>query len=205
MGADARDLERARGFGKVVVATGHMTDAPDREAPRFPESQVDDVTRRVGEVLERWEVGRGDLLICGGARGGDIIAAEEAGRRGCEVWVLLANPPAEFELHSVDGGAPRWVERFRSLLARSPWWVLDANRLGIDPGADGGAPDDHLYEVANEWMLEVAEHQAPGSFRVLAVWDGKAAPGAGGAGHMVEEAVGMGATVEVVDPLAVVT
>ena len=85
--------------------------------------------------------------------------------------------------------------------------MLDAPELAADAGAggDGDAPDDRVYEATNEWMLEVAERQAPGSFLVLAVWDGKAAAGVGGSGHMVEEAASMGARVEVVDPLAVVT
>ncbi len=203
--ADPRDLERVRGFRNVVVATGHMTDAPDREAPRFPESQVVAVTRRVGELFERWQLGAGDLLICGGARGGDIIAAEQAAGRGCDVWLLLANPAEQFERHSVDGGAPGWVERFRRLLAAAPSWVLDAPRPAEGSAGSDDAPDDRVYEDANEWMLRVAERQAPGAFRVIAVWDGKAAAGVGGAGHLVEEAAAMGAAVEVVDPLAGVT
>ncbi len=202
---DPRDLERVRGFGNVVVATGHMTDAPGREAPRFPESQVEEVTRHVGELFARWQLGAGDLLICGGARGGDIIAAEQAAERGCEVWLLLANPPDQFERHSVDGGAPGWVARFRRLLAATPWWVLDAPRPSDGLAGSDDVPDDRVYEAANEWMLRVASRQAPGAFRVIAVWDGKAAAGVGGAGHLVDEAAAMGAVVEVVDPLAGVT
>jgi hypothetical protein len=202
---DPRDLARAHGFGKVVVATGHMTDAPDREEPRFPESQVDLVTARVAEVFERWGLAAGDLLICGGARGGDIIAAEQASLLGCDVWLLLANPPDEFERHSVRGGAASWVGRFRHLLTSGRWWVLDAPELTAGAADDAEAPDDRVYEATNEWMLTVAERQAPRSFLVVAVWDGKAAAGVGGAGHMVEEAAAMGAKVEVVDPLAAVT
>jgi hypothetical protein len=199
---DPRDLERVRGFRNVVVATGHMTDAPDREAPRFPESQVAQATRRVGELFDRWKLGPGDLLICGGARGGDIIAGEQALERGCEVWVLLANPPDLFERHSVDGGAPGWVERFRRLLSVAPSWVLDEAEVAGEGTGGDDAPDDRVYEAANEWMLRVAERQAPGAFRVVAVWDGKAAAGVGGSGHMVDQAVELGAEVEVVDPLA---
>ena len=42
----------------VVVAGGHMVDAPDRPRPRFPSDQVERVAGEVRATLERWQVDR---------------------------------------------------------------------------------------------------------------------------------------------------
>src|ERR1051325_4835811 len=67
-------------FGKVLVASGHMTDAHDRvekgRGERFPERKSEAVRDMIAAQLDEWGAGRGDLAICGGARGADIIFAE---------------------------------------------------------------------------------------------------------------------------------
>ncbi|HET9517847.1 MAG TPA: hypothetical protein VFO77_08990, partial [Actinoplanes sp.] len=61
---------------RVVLVSGHLVDGPERPEPRFPADQVSWVTDRVADVLDLWRVGPGTTLVCGGARGADIIAAE---------------------------------------------------------------------------------------------------------------------------------
>src|SRR6478735_9361271 len=86
---------------KVVVASGHMVDTPDRARPRFPPDQVDRVTREARAVLARWSVGPETTLVTQGARGADIIVAEEALTRGARVVLCLAASVDEFERESV--------------------------------------------------------------------------------------------------------
>ena len=185
-------LHRPGGFRRVVVVTGHMTDAPDRETPRFPQSEVERVRRQVGTTFADWELGPDDLVICGAARGGDLIAARAARESGAAVWVMLAKSPDRFERGSVAGADPAWVDEFWWLLQRVPSWVLDQV-----PGFDGR---DDVYAATNEWMLDIAERQSTGGqLNLLAIWDGRGAAGSGGAGDMVAEAAARGAVIESLD------
>lgn len=186
-------LTRPSGFGQVVVVTGHMTDGPDRSVSRFPERAVPAVRARIEHTLASWRFGAGDLLISGGARGADLIAASVAQVLGGRVWLLLAEPPDAFERNSVATAHERWIEQFRSLVDGVPTWVLD---VPVDPD-----DPDAVYVTTNSWMLEVARVQADGQpFRLLAVWDGLDAAGPGGAGDMVDAARKMGADVTIIDP-----
>jgi hypothetical protein len=185
-------LTTPHGFGQVVLVTGHMTDGPTRSASRFPETAVPAVGERIEAALRGWNFGSGDLLICGGARGGDLIAAGVAERLGATVWLLLAEAPDEFERNSVAGGAEHWIDAFRTLVERVPTLVL-AER----PDGD----HDRVYVAANEWMLDIATAQADGGpLRLLAVWDGSQAEGPGGTAEMVAAARRDGADVTVIDP-----
>jgi hypothetical protein len=187
-------LHRVAGFRQVVVVTGHMTDDPGRRQRRFPEYEVPRVRRDVNARLDEWGIAEADLLICGGARGGDLICAAEARRRGSTVWMLLARPESEFEKTSVAGADPAWTDVFRDMLQRCPSW--DLSQLGDVP--DG----DEAYVLANQWMLDVGEVQSTDlPLIVLAIWDGADAAGAGGSGGLVAEARKRAARIEVVDPL----
>src|SRR5262245_12288015 len=115
-------LDHPGGFRHVVAATGHVTDQLDRAQPRFPESAVPSVERQVRDVLQSWDLGSDDLVLTGGARGADIIVAEQAAALGASVWTLLAHDPDRFLETSVEGGDPRWVERYWRLLQRHPSW-----------------------------------------------------------------------------------
>ena len=189
----AMALDRLTGFRSVVVVTGHMTDGPDRAEPRFPESETGRIGDQIGAPLDKWSISRGDLLICGGARGGDLLGATAALDRGATVWVFLASPPDEFEQSSVAGADPTWVERFWSVLQRAPSWTLQ--EAGVE------ATDDDRFAAVNEWMLkDAAFHAEGGQLRVLAVWDGFGAGGTGGTADVVEAARQKGHSVAVIDP-----
>jgi hypothetical protein len=173
--------------------TGHMTDAPGRSEPRFPESEVPRVQRLVRQLFDDWDFDWHDLLICGGARGGDLICAVEALHRGATVWVLLAHPAEEFEAISVAGSDSAWVEMFLDTLQRSASW--DLSQLGEVPEGD------EAYVRANQWMLASAEAQSTtGPPIILAIWDQRDAAGAGGSGDLVADARGRNAHIEVIDP-----
>ncbi len=70
---------------RVVLGTGHMVDLPDRPEPRFPADQVPRVTAEVRAALADWQVGPDSTIVCGGARGADLIVAEEAQARGARI------------------------------------------------------------------------------------------------------------------------
>jgi hypothetical protein len=188
-------LQRAGTFRKVVIVTGHMTDAPDRATPRFPESEVSRVRSEVYAAFRLWDLGANDLLICGAARGGDLISATAARSLGATVWALLAHPSEKFVTESVAGGDPAWIEEYRDLLQHAPSWDLTDTATFADRS--------DVYAAANEWMLATANHQADDTApNLLAIWDGTDAGGIGGTAHMVAEAQRHNTIVKVISPLA---
>lgn len=181
-------------YGLVVLVTGHLVDLPDRPVPRFPASSEPAVTEAVAATLRQWAAGPGTLVVCGGARGADLIAGEQALALGCDVWLLVALPEDEFVAASVAIPGTRWEQRFRRLRSRCPTW-FQADALGP------AGPAGNVFERNNDWCLATACAQArPALPRVLAVWDGRAGDGPGGTAHLVERARSLGAAVEVVDP-----
>ena len=161
----------------VVVVSGHMIDAPDRKEPRFPPSQVERVSRELDEAFDAWGVGPGTTILCGGARGADILAAEAGLRRGAEVYVCLALPPDEFEDCSVVQPGSDWTTRFRSLLERAEVEIAaGANDTSTD-GAD-------VFERANARLVELAKARTDRPYAAI-VWDGGPGDGRGGTADLV--------------------
>lgn len=161
----------------VILASGHMVDAPDRSVPRFPPSEVGRVTAEIAAALAQWGAGPTTLLVCGGARGADLIAAEEALRLGSRVLLCLAQPVDVFEAGSVALPGTNWSERFRAVLGRAEVMVLPAH---VDQ-ADGP------YAATNRWMLEVARERNGGAAPLaLLVWNGQGGDGPGGTKDLID-------------------
>lgn len=173
----------------VVVVSGHMVDKPDRPRPRFPPEQVPRVAAEVRDALARWSVGEGATLVTGGARGADIIAAEEAHARGASLRLVLALEPDEFVARSVAIRGTDWEQRFRALLPQADVEVVD------------GPDDDEVFARTNQRIIEVAREIDPRPHAVI-VWNGKEGDGPGGTrdfvsqlGHDLEDE-----SVAVIDP-----
>lgn len=184
-----------RTFDKVVVASGHMIDTPGRTPPRFPPSAEDAVRRRMEAVLEDWQVGEGDLAICGGARGSDTLFAEFCVQRGATVRLYLPLPRGDFLRESVRLPETDWEERFHQLAATCETNDQD-ERLGPLP------PRLNPFARNNLWQINTARVEAaPGKLYILLVWDGKAGDGPGGTADFAEAAHRLDARLEIIDPL----
>ena len=116
----AAPTEPRSAFDQVVVVSGHMVDAPDRSETRFPAWAEPGVAGAVGSILSDWSVDSATLVISGGARGADIIVAEEALSMRATVWLLLALPEDEFVAASVRLPGTDWEERFWALRRTVP-------------------------------------------------------------------------------------
>jgi hypothetical protein len=181
----------------VIITSGHMIDAPDRETSRFPPEAEPRVAAAIETIFERWSVGPRDLVFSGAARGADVLFAESAARRDAQVVLLLALPPDEFEQTSVALPDAIWSERFRDLLRRHRADVLPPG-AGLDDSA--GGPDD-VFSRTNRWMIERALQLAPPAMlRVALVWDEEPAGGPGGTGDFAALAHRLGAALEIVNP-----
>ena len=161
-------------FGKVVIASGHMIDAPDRVAKglgeRFPAGKEDIIRQKISKQLEDWRVGAGDLAICGGARGADILFAELCADRGAEVWLFLALPEGEFLDASVRLPDSAWEQRFYKLRDQgSVKTFQQTERLKAPP--KGSSP----FSRNNLWIINTARVEAnePKRLYALLVWDEK--------------------------------
>src|SRR5215204_2901388 len=92
----------------VVVFSGHLTDAPDRPRPRFPQDLETAARRGIADALDRWGIGPNDIGVCGGARGGDILFAELCVERDARVLLCVALPPERFLETSVRAEGTDW-------------------------------------------------------------------------------------------------
>lgn len=162
----------------MVVASGHMIDTPDRQQPRFPPGEEPRVTAEVSRALADWQVDGSTTIVCGGARGADLIVAEQGLGRGARVVLCLAEPPAEYVRGSVALPGSDWVERFGRVRDQAAVQVLPDDR-------DRG---DGVYAATNRWMIEVAAQIADGAaLRAVVVWNGAAGDGPGGTRDFVRQ------------------
>ena len=181
---------------KVAICSGHMIDAPGRKTPRFPEVKAEAVRQKIAEQLARWEIGAGDLAICGGACGSDVLFAEESQKRGARVRLLLAQPVDAFVRDSVQHAGEDWVRRFHAL--------RETAEIAVLPPEPATAPNDFsIYARTNLWMIESARREAgdPGRICALLVWDEKpTGDGPGGTSDFQEKVCHLGAQLEIINP-----
>jgi len=163
----------------VVLFSGHMIDRPDRPEPRFPPDKEHIAGDAINATIDQLQVGAGDLAICGGACGGDLLFAEAALARGSRVALHLPFPEPTFMATSVTFAGPAWRDRFVAVRdhERTELLVMP-DRLGREPS--GIDP----YERNNRWMLYTALAWGAKKVRFVALWDGKGGDDRGGTKHM---------------------
>ncbi|MGH3913430.1 MAG: hypothetical protein ACRDTC_08470 [Pseudonocardiaceae bacterium] len=189
--AEREYRERHPAYRTIVVASGHLIDAPDRKELRFPPHAEPAVTAQIRQLLERWSIGSRDLVVTGGARGADLIAAEQALARGANVTLLLAFPPEEFIERSVILPDSDWSARFEAVRERATTLVATE--------VFGPAGEESPYVRTNRWLLDHAQAlDVP--MRAIAVWDGRTGDKAGGTADFVAQARRREVAVTVVNP-----
>ncbi|MBV8737049.1 MAG: hypothetical protein JO007_07285 [Alphaproteobacteria bacterium] len=178
-------LEPAR----VVVFSGHMIDDPaDRgtdkaKPPRFPPAKIEAAAARIRAALDEVGAGAGDLGLCGGACGGDLLFAEACLERGMLIELHLARTENEFLAQSVTFADPdrRW-ERSFSRAKENP-----ASTVLVMPEELGPAPDGiSVHDRCNRWMIYTALSYGLSRVSFVALWDRAAGDGPGGTENVVE-------------------
>jgi len=167
---------------RIFLSSGHMIDSPDRTHPRFPPSKEIPVRAAMDRALAAWNVRVGDVALCGGARGADILFGELCVRRGAQVVLMLPSKPESFIEKSVHLPGTNWADRFAHLLKQSE---LRLQHDVLGPAAKA----DNLYERNNQWMLDTAQRETrthENRFMLL-VWDGEPKrDGRGGTADLAE-------------------
>ena len=179
-----------------------MIDAPDRKASRFPATKAEAVGARIAEHLEEWDVAEGDLAVCGGACGADILFAEECLRRGAHIRLLLTQQVDDFVHDSVQHAGSDWIRRFHALRKKAEVAALLPKPRGKD------ASDLSIYERNNLWIIDTARREAAESARLYAllVWDEKSTgDGPGGTSDFAERVRDLGGVVAIINPTTILS
>jgi tetratricopeptide (TPR) repeat protein len=183
-------------FQKVAICGGHMIDAPGRTAERFPERKAEAVRAKIAQQLEQWGIGAGDLAVCGGACGADMLFGEESLRRGAQLRLLLAQEIDDFVRDSVRHAGSDWVRRFHAL--------RDKAEVATQPERLGKPPNDvSIYARTNLWIINTARVEAAdsGKIHALLVWDEKpTGDGPGGTSDFEQKVRNLGGLVEIINP-----
>ena len=157
-----------------------MIDAPERKEPRFPPDKEDIAADAIAATLSKLDTGEGDLAICGGACGGDLLFAEACLARGMALELYIPFDEPTFLANSVDFADARWRARFYAAKAQATLHVMPAE-LGPLPSGEGP------YERNNLWMLNSAMRFGGGKTAFIALWDGQGGDGPGGTKHLMDE------------------
>jgi len=184
-GAGAARAEPSR----VVLFSGHMIDDPavrgegKPKPARFPASRIDAAAVRIRAALDEIEAGAGDLGLCGGASGGDLLFAEACLARGMRLEVRLARPENEFLAESVTFADPdrRWARSFATV-TQHPSTLLLRMPEELGPAPDGVS----VHDRCNRWMLYSALSYGLPRVSFVALWNGEPGDGPGGTESMVE-------------------
>ena len=188
-------------FAKVIVASGHMIDAADRVAKglseRFPPRKETVVRERIAEQLGTWKIGAGDLAICGGARGADILFAEICAERGAEVWVFQPLEDREFLDESVRLPGSDWEDRFIALRD------LENVKMFLQSDLKSAANGTSVFALNNLRMIDTARAEAsePKNLYAILVWDEEpGGDGPGGTADFVASVKELGGHLAIVNP-----
>jgi hypothetical protein len=164
----------------VWLFSGHMIDASDRQVPRFPAGQEPVAARAIADALGSFDAGPGDLAICGGACGGDLLFAEACLARGTALELYIPFDEATFLTKSVDFADRDWRKRFFAVKAQASFHVMP-DELGSHSAGE------NPYERNNLWMLNSASRFGADKIIFLCLWNGEGGDGPGGARHLMEE------------------
>jgi hypothetical protein len=180
---------------RVVLCSGHLIDAPGRKVPRFPANLEARVRALIAEQLDAWAVGRDDVCLSGGARGADMLFAEECLQRGATVRLLIALPDTEFIARSVRVPGTDYEQRYHAL-RQACETQFQHEQLGPLPEAMD------VFSRNNIWLIDTARQMtAPQQIYALLVWDEQpTGDGPGGTSDFVARIRGGGGHTAIINP-----
>ena len=110
----------------VIIEAGRRVDAPDAQVPRFPPSNVSEVSRRTRRLLSKQNP---QAVVCSAACGADLLLLQAAGEMRIEQVVLLPSEPEVFRKSSVTDRPGDWGELYDKVLKTAQVEIL---RLSVD-------------------------------------------------------------------------
>lgn len=190
---------------QVVVFSGHMIDNPDVRGPgkkrpaRFPAEKIDAVYEALRARLAKIGASAGDLGVCGGASGGDLLFAKACLELKMRVEVRLAKEEPEFLGESVTFADPdhMWENLFMEVRDNP------LSKTFLMPKELGETPDGvSVHDRCNRWIMYSALARGLKKVSFVTLWNGEAGDGPGGTSHMVELVQRLtGRKPEIIDPV----
>jgi len=169
---------------QVLLFSGHMIDAPDRQPPRFPAEKEGIAAQKIAEALDQLGANADDLAFCQAAAGGDLLFLEACQQRGVRCQVLLPFPEPAFIERSIlpSKGGEDWRNRFYRIKDRlqDPMRIMPDELGALPKGVDP-------FERCNLWLLYSALSCGIRKVRFVALWNGGGGDGPGGTAHMYNE------------------
>jgi len=153
---------RHRTWRRVLLWGGYPVDKEDQRTPRFPLSSVEAVRTQIGEALDQWKVGEGDLAICEGMHEGDIMFAEACHKRKAQVRLLLLQPPCgQFHRALWPFQSEEWERSFhelRAALGEEVWFHGEHLGAAFDESTPEGRKS--LQRRHKNWLINTARLEA---------------------------------------------
>ncbi|HJP92153.1 MAG TPA: hypothetical protein VJ875_09375 [Pyrinomonadaceae bacterium] len=181
---------------RVLLFTGHMIDAPDRETPRFPADKVEIARQNIAEAVAAEQQKSEGIAygVAGCASGGDILFHQVCETMNIPTRIFLALPRELYIRESVAPAGPQWIEDFDRLVRSHPVHVLgDSDKL---PGWLQEKPDYNVWQRNNLWTLHNVLAAVGGeNVTLIALWNGATGDGPGGTEDMVQKARDRGAKI----------
>jgi hypothetical protein len=186
---------------KVVVCSGHMIDQPNRAVPRFPRYEEAIARRQIAEQLGAWGIGPGDLAICGGAQGADLLFAECCVALGVQVYLLIPLPEPEFLRRSVHLEGADWEDRYFEVAKNAKVFKFFQEDFLKDFSPELNAIDN-VFARNNLWMIHTAlDAVGTGELFAILIWDEKeTGDGPGGTSDFEQRIRQSHGTVAVINP-----
>jgi tetratricopeptide (TPR) repeat protein len=175
----------------VAAFTGHMTDAPGRPSPRFPEEKVGAVRKAIRGRLLASKVMYG---FSSAARGSDLLFVEELLDLGGRVRIFLPFPRQDFARTSVGHG---WDTSFNK--------VLNNPKVQVFQLSDHLPPPEQQPQAYADCNLKVLEearshaNQLDQDPLLITVWNGNPGDGQGGTADAVRSWRNKGYRVDPID------
>lgn len=181
-------------YGKVFLFSGHMIDAPGRAEPRFPPEKEAAGAQAMAQKLDDLGAAPGDLALCGGACGGDLLFAEACLDRGLQIEIRIPFQEPTFLQASVNFAGDQWRDRYYAVKNHDRTIVLVMpDELGEPPGRA------NAYERNNLWQLYSALSWGAERVHFLCLWNRQGGDGPGGTKHMHDEVLKRSGKVFVID------
>jgi hypothetical protein len=185
--ANLQAVAKLQPRGRIVLATGHRADTPDRNLPRFPNTTecIEKARNWLRETLrsERDKT-KGPLSAIGGAASGtDLLFHQVCVELGIPATIVLPIPIDDYRRLSVADGGEEWIEIFNNLIANNKPIVLsDTDEL---PSWAASTKNYSVFQRANIWMMEYAKLLPNVDITLIALWNEAAGDGPGGTTDMV--------------------
>ncbi len=136
----------------------------------------------------------GDLALCGGACGGDLLFAEACLDRGLQIEIRIPFQEPTFLQASVNFAGDQWCDRYYAVKNHDRTIVLVMpDELGEPPGRA------NAYERNNLWQLYSALSWGAERAHFLCLWNRQGGDGPGGTKHMHDEVLKRSGKVFVID------